>query len=70
MMGELTSEEIENLLHTSVLGRIGCSEGKLIYVVPISFVYDGTYVYCHTHEGFKIEILRKNPNLCFEVELL
>jgi nitroimidazol reductase NimA-like FMN-containing flavoprotein (pyridoxamine 5'-phosphate oxidase superfamily) len=70
MMGELTSEEIENLLHTAVLGRIGCSDGKLIYVVPITFVYDGTYVYCHTHEGHKIEILRKNPSLCFEVELL
>ena len=70
MMGQLNSEEIENLLHTAVLGRIGCSDGKLIYVVPISFAYDGTYVYCHTHEGIKISMLRKNPSLCFEVELL
>jgi uncharacterized protein len=70
MMGELTTDEIENLLHTTVLGRIGCSDGQLIYIVPISFVYDGTYIYCHTHEGFKIDILRKNPDLCFEVELL
>ena len=70
MMGKLTTDEIENLLHTSVLGRIGCSDGKLIYVVPISFVYDGTYVYCHTHEGLKTEMLRKNPSVCFEVELL
>jgi uncharacterized protein len=70
MMGELTTDEIENLLYSTVLGRIGCSDGQLIYVVPISFVYDGTYVYCHTHEGFKIDILRKNPKLCFEVELL
>ena len=70
MMGQLATGEIESLLHTSVLGRIGCSDGKLIYVVPISFVYDGTYVYCHTHEGLKIEILRNNPSLCFEVEQL
>jgi uncharacterized protein len=70
MMGELTSGEIENLLHTSVLGRIGCTDGNLIYVVPISFAYDGTYVYCHTHEGLKISMLRKNPSLCFEVEML
>jgi nitroimidazol reductase NimA-like FMN-containing flavoprotein (pyridoxamine 5'-phosphate oxidase superfamily) len=69
-MGELTTDEIENLLHTTVLGRIGCSDGQLIYVVPISFVYDGTYVYCHTHEGLKTKMLRKNPGLCFEVELL
>jgi uncharacterized protein len=70
MMGQLADDEIENLLHTSVLGRIGCSDGKLIYVVPISFVYDGTYVYCHTHEGLKIAMLRKHPTLCFEVEQL
>ena len=70
MMGKLTPGEIEDLLHTSVLGRIGCTDGNLIYVVPISFVYDGTYVYCHTHEGLKVNMLRKNPALCFEVEQL
>jgi hypothetical protein len=70
MMGQLNAEEIETLLRKSVLGRIGCGDGKLIYIVPISFVYDGAYVYCHTHEGFKIDMLRKNPSVCFEVELL
>jgi nitroimidazol reductase NimA-like FMN-containing flavoprotein (pyridoxamine 5'-phosphate oxidase superfamily) len=70
MMGQLTIDEIEKVLQASVLGRIGCTDGKLIYVVPISFAYDGTYVYCHTQEGLKIEMLRKNPSLCFEVELL
>jgi nitroimidazol reductase NimA-like FMN-containing flavoprotein (pyridoxamine 5'-phosphate oxidase superfamily) len=70
MMGQLTGEEIEQILHKSVLGRIGCGDGKLIYVVPISFVYDGVYIYCFTHEGLKIDILRKNPSVCFEVELL
>ena len=70
MMGQLTNDEIENLLHTAVLGRIGCTDGKLIYVVPISFVYDGNYVYCYTHEGLKTNMLRENPNLCFEVEQL
>ncbi len=69
-MGQLNAEEIETLLHKSVLGRIGCSDGRLIYVVPISFVYDGAYVYCHTHEGLKTDILRKNPSVCFEVEKL
>jgi nitroimidazol reductase NimA-like FMN-containing flavoprotein (pyridoxamine 5'-phosphate oxidase superfamily) len=70
MMGQLTTDEIENLLQTSILGRIGCTDGKLMYVVPISFVYDGAYVYCHTREGLKVSMLRKNPALCFEVEHL
>jgi uncharacterized protein len=70
MMGQLKTEEIETLLHQSVLGRIGYSDGKSIYVVPISFMYDGGYVYCHTHEGLKTAILRNNPTVCFEVERL
>ena len=39
-------------------------------MIPISYVYDGQYVYCHTHEGLKIDILRKNPTVCFEVEII
>jgi len=70
MLGQLNTEEIESLLHKSVLGRIGCGDGKLIYVVPISYVYDGQYIYCHTHEGLKADLLRKNPSVCFEVEQL
>jgi nitroimidazol reductase NimA-like FMN-containing flavoprotein (pyridoxamine 5'-phosphate oxidase superfamily) len=70
MMGQLSTDEIESLLRTSVLGRIGCTDGKLIYIVPISFAYDGTYIYCHTNEGLKTDILRKNPSVCFEVEAL
>ncbi len=70
MMGQLTSGEIDNLLRQAVLGRIGCSDGQKIYIVPISYVYDGQYVYCHTHEGLKIDILRKYPTVCFEVEVI
>jgi nitroimidazol reductase NimA-like FMN-containing flavoprotein (pyridoxamine 5'-phosphate oxidase superfamily) len=70
MMGQLNTEEIESLLHQSVLGRIGCGDGKRIYIVPISFVYDGGYIYCYTHEGLKTALLRKNPTVCFEVERL
>lgn len=69
-MGQLNPAEIETLLRTAVIGRIGCTEGRIVYIVPISYVYDGEYVYCHTHEGQKIDILRKNPFACFEVENL
>jgi nitroimidazol reductase NimA-like FMN-containing flavoprotein (pyridoxamine 5'-phosphate oxidase superfamily) len=70
MMGQLNNNEIETLLKESVLGRIGCYDGKFTYIVPISYAYDGKYIYCHTGEGRKIDILRKNPMACFEVEYI
>lgn len=68
MIGKLTPPEIEKLLSREVVGHLGCSDGKMVYVVPISYHYDGGYVYCHTHEGQKVEIMRKNPVVCFEVD--
>jgi nitroimidazol reductase NimA-like FMN-containing flavoprotein (pyridoxamine 5'-phosphate oxidase superfamily) len=68
MMGNLTIDEIEKLLHQSIVGRIACTNGKIPYVVPISYAYDGQYVYCHTDKGLKIDIMRKNALVCFEVE--
>jgi nitroimidazol reductase NimA-like FMN-containing flavoprotein (pyridoxamine 5'-phosphate oxidase superfamily) len=70
MMGQLNNDEIESLLHQSVLGRIAFGDGKRIYIVPISYAYDNGYIYCHTHEGEKTAILRKNTAVCFEVERL
>lgn len=68
MIGKLSSPEIEKLLRREVVGRLGCSDGNQVYVVPISYHYDGEYVYCHTHEGMKIDIMRRHPVICFEVD--
>jgi nitroimidazol reductase NimA-like FMN-containing flavoprotein (pyridoxamine 5'-phosphate oxidase superfamily) len=68
MIGQLASVEIESLLRQQVIGRIGCHNSDLIYVVPISYAYDGKYIYCHTYEGKKIDLMRKNPKICFQVD--
>lgn len=68
MLGELTEKEIEEVLTTNVVGRIGCSSGQRIYVVPVTYVYDGESVIGHTVEGMKIDFLRENPACCFEVD--
>jgi hypothetical protein len=68
MLGVLNAGEIERLLERQIIGRIGCSNGSKTYIVPISYAYDGECVYCHTHEGMKIEYMRRNPNVCFEVD--
>ncbi len=68
MIGKLSSEEIENLLYNQVTGRIGCHDKDIVYVVPISYAYDGKYIYCHSYEGKKMKIMRKNPRICFQVD--
>jgi len=70
MFGNLNTHEIGEVLRHQVLGRIGCHSGDITYIVPISYTYDGEYIYAHTQEGLKLEIMRKNPQVCFEVELL
>jgi len=68
MIGHLTKEEIEEVLRANVLGRIGCSDGKKQYIVPISYIYDGKHIIAHSPTGMKIEMMRKNPGVCFEVD--
>ena len=67
MLGILNDKEIETVLSKQVIGRIACHANDLTYIVPISYAYDGHYVYAHTKEGMKIDMMRKNPKICFEV---
>lgn len=68
MFGKLNIEEIDQLLSTQLVGRIGCHGDGVTYVVPISYAYDGTNIYAHTFNGLKLNIMRKNPKVCFEVD--
>jgi nitroimidazol reductase NimA-like FMN-containing flavoprotein (pyridoxamine 5'-phosphate oxidase superfamily) len=68
MIGKLTYEEIEEVLKENVLGRIGCNDGAKIYVVPVNYAYDGKFIIAHSVMGMKIEMMRKNPHVCFEVD--
>lgn len=70
MFGNLNTEEIETLLHSQIIGRIGCHYDNSTYIVPISYAYDGEFVYALTREGLKINIMRQNRQVCFEVEAI
>ena len=61
--------EIESILNDAQVCRIGLSDGFEPYIVPLCFGYiDGT-IYLHSAmSGKKIEILKKNPQCCFEVD--
>lgn len=70
MLGHLNSKQIEHVLQSSIIGRIGCHADNMTYVVPVTYAYDGTYIYGHTKEGLKINMMRKNPMVCFEVDII
>lgn len=70
MLGDLNSKQIEHVLHSEIIGRIGCHANEITYVVPVTYAYDGTYIYGHTKEGLKINMMRKNPLVCFEVDVI
>ena len=68
MLGELTREQIEHLLHSEVVGRIGCHAEGRTYVVPVNYVYDGEFLYGHAADGMKLRMMRANPEVCFQVD--
>jgi nitroimidazol reductase NimA-like FMN-containing flavoprotein (pyridoxamine 5'-phosphate oxidase superfamily) len=68
MLGELEPGQIERVLASGVIGRIGCEADGLVYVVPMTYAYVDGAVICHTSEGQKLRMMRKNPNVCFQVD--
>ena len=70
MFGELNDSEIKWMLSRYFIGRIGCHANGKTYVVPISYAFDGAYIYCHTQEGMKLNMMRENPEVCFEVDAM
>jgi uncharacterized protein len=68
MFGKLENTQIEKVIADNIIGRLGChAEGKT-YVVPISYAYDDGFIYARTFEGLKISMMRKNPNVCFQID--
>ena len=62
-------QELESVLREGAVCRMGlCDEGKP-YVVPMNYGYRDGSVFLHSAaEGRKIDILRRNPNVCLEFE--
>lgn len=61
--------ELESILREAIVCRMGLCDGEVPYVVPMNYGYRDGSVFLHSAiEGRKIEILRKNPNVCLEFE--
>ncbi|PZR25534.1 MAG: pyridoxamine 5'-phosphate oxidase [Citrobacter freundii] len=68
MFGALNNEQMDQLLSQQILGRLGCHTNGLTYIVPISYAYNKNCIYCFSEEGLKLSMLRKNRNVCFQVD--
>ena len=70
---ELPAEGIEALLGTAIVGRIACcghgrtGDGRP-YLVPLAYGYDGGSVYAHSGPGRKLDLMRSEPRVTFEVD--
>ncbi len=68
MLGELSPREIEELLQSEVIARLGCHLDGRTYVVPITYAYADGGLLWHSTQGLKLEMLRKNPKVCVQVD--
>ena len=63
-------EAIEAVIRRARVCRVAMCDGDVPYVVPMSFGYRDGRVWLHcAAEGRKIDILRVNDRVCFEVDL-
>ncbi|MEN6368154.1 MAG: pyridoxamine 5'-phosphate oxidase family protein [Thermotogota bacterium] len=62
--------EVDRVLHAAPVCHLALCDGNRPYVVPMSYGYDGESLYFHcASEGRKLDVLRRNANACFEVEI-
>lgn len=70
MTGVLTQQQIFQVLHQQLYGRLACVSKNKVYVVPVSYAFDEKFIYAHSREGQKIQMLRSNPKTCFQVDII
>lgn len=63
-------EEIESVIKKALVCRLGMADENGPYIVPLSFGYRDGFLFFHSaKEGRKIEILKKNNKVCFELDI-
>lgn len=68
MVAELSRQEIDEVLSTNFIGRLACASEEEVYIIPLAFAWDGTRLIFQTTLGKKIEIMRRNPKVCFQTD--
>ena len=69
---EITDKKaIEEIVSRSKVCKLAMCDRDIPYIVPMCFGFKDNTLYFHSApKGKKIEIIKKNPNVCFEFEIL
>ena len=63
--------DIEEILQQGQVCRLGFADRNVPYIVPMNYGYQDSALYFHSApEGRKIDLIRANPLVCFEVDEL
>ena len=61
---------IESIIQKASVCRLGLSSNNMPYIVPLNFGYKDRCLYFHcVEEGKKIDMLRSNNSVCFEMDI-
>ena len=61
--------QIEEIMAQAMVCRLALSDGESPYLVPLNFGLGDGCLYLHSAlQGKKIDLIRKNPRVCFELE--
>ncbi|MBB3593489.1 hypothetical protein FHX08_003892 [Rhizobium sp. BK529] len=66
----MSYQECIALVKRQWLARLACSDDNIPYVIPVQYSYFDDRLYVFTLPGKKLEIMRRNPNVCLEVDQL
>ncbi len=68
---EISDKElIESLLQRADVCRIAMCNNNIPYVVPVNFGYKDNRLYFHSaREGRKIDMIKQNNHVCFEIDI-
>jgi len=64
------SSELEAILQKAKVCHLGLLDGNIPYIVPVHYGYHLGHLYIHAaRKGKKIELIEKNPIVCFEIDI-
>jgi nitroimidazol reductase NimA-like FMN-containing flavoprotein (pyridoxamine 5'-phosphate oxidase superfamily) len=70
LIHELTPAECQEVLARTTLGRLACARDDQPYIVPVFVYFDPAEhcLYSFSTAGQKIDWMRRNPQVCVEVD--
>jgi nitroimidazol reductase NimA-like FMN-containing flavoprotein (pyridoxamine 5'-phosphate oxidase superfamily) len=62
--------EIDAIIRAGKVMHLALADNNIPFLVPVFYAYDGKAIYFHSAPaGTKIEILKRNNNVCFEISI-